>query len=225
MTKTLSEAERLLPCPFCGGSNLHLNGQFDHWVKCTDCGTEGPYYKNADKAKAAWNLRSPVSAPVSDEEGANCACGAMSEQDCNDLPSLRHCGGAESASAPATVSGERCVVCGEPRLLVCGECVKAQYADALRTPHGLPGEAKQKSLNALIADQLRSFLKPGQKVIWREPFRWHDDNGVLSNHYDGQSLEYLAEEWGYEIEWDYNMHHAAIITVPARLSPASREDV
>lgn len=28
-----------------------------------------------------------------------CACGAMSEQDCHDLPSLRHCGGAEATSA------------------------------------------------------------------------------------------------------------------------------
>lgn len=73
-------------------------------------------------------------------------------------------------------------------------------------------DGKAKSLNALVADQLRPFLKPGQKVIWREPFRWFDDNGVMSNHYDGQSLEYLAETWGYEIDWDYNMHHAAIIT-------------
>lgn len=37
-------------------------------------------------------------------------------------------------SAPG---GEQCVVCGEPRLLICSECVKAQYADAPRT---LPGE-------------------------------------------------------------------------------------
>lgn len=40
-------------------------------------------------------------------------------------------------SAPVSRERERCVVCGEPRLLVCGECVKAQYADALRIPHSL----------------------------------------------------------------------------------------
>lgn len=48
-------------------------------------------------------------------------------------------------------------------------------------------------------------------MIWREPFRWHDDNGVLPNHYDGASLEYLAEEFGYDIDWGTNMHHAAIV--------------
>lgn len=68
-----------------------------------------------------------------------------------------------------------------------------------------------KSINAQVADLLRPFLKEGDKVIWREPFRWHDDDGVLSNHYDGASLESLAEEFGYDIDWDTNMHHAAIV--------------
>ena len=69
-----------------------------------------------------------------------------------------------------------------------------------------------KSLNAMVADTLRPFLKPGQKVIWREPFRWHDDNGVLSNHYDGASLAGLAADFGYVIDFDFDMHHAAIVT-------------
>lgn len=68
-----------------------------------------------------------------------------------------------------------------------------------------------KSINAQVADLLRPLLKEGDKVIWREPFRWHDDNGVLPNHYDGASLEYLAEEFGYDIDWGTNMHHAAIV--------------
>lgn len=68
-----------------------------------------------------------------------------------------------------------------------------------------------KSLNAQVADLLRPFLKEGQKVIWREPFRWHDDNGVLSNHYDGFSIEGLAEDFEYEVPYDFNFGHAAIV--------------
>lgn len=69
-----------------------------------------------------------------------------------------------------------------------------------------------KSLNAQAADLLRPFLKPGQKVIWREPFRWHDDNGVLSNHYDGMSLAQLCDEFGYEVDYDFDLKHAAIVS-------------
>ncbi|MDO9132010.1 hypothetical protein [Hydrogenophaga sp.] len=72
-------------------------------------------------------------------------------------------------------------------------------------------DAEPKSLNAKIADQLRPFLKPGDKVIWREAFRWHDDNGVMPNHYDGMSVAGLADDFGYEFDWDLNMNHAAIV--------------
>lgn len=73
------------------------------------------------------------------------------------------------------------------------------------------GKAERKSLNAKIADQLRPFLRPGDKVIWRESFRWFDDNGVLPNHYDSMELDQLADLFGYEIDWDTNMHHAAVV--------------
>ena len=72
-----------------------------------------------------------------------------------------------------------------------------------------PGAAK--SLNAMAADLLRPYLKPGQKVIWRESFRWHDDNGVLSNHYDGMELEQLSDAFGYDWHYDMNLKHAAIV--------------
>lgn len=71
---------------------------------------------------------------------------------------------------------------------------------------------RDKSLNAKVADTLRPFLKPGQKVIWREPFRWFDDNGVLSNHYDGMGIQQLADDFGYEVDWEFCMQHAAIVT-------------
>jgi hypothetical protein len=57
----------------------------------------------------------------------------------------------------------------------------------------------QKSLSASVADALRPFLGTGQKVIWREPFRWHDDDGVMPNHYEMFSLSGLAEDFGYTI--------------------------
>ena len=72
-----------------------------------------------------------------------------------------------------------------------------------------PGAAK--SLNAMAADLLRTYLKLGQKVIWRESFRWHDDNGVLSNHYDGMELEQLSDDFGYDWRYDMNLKHAAIV--------------
>ena len=68
-----------------------------------------------------------------------------------------------------------------------------------------------KSLNAMVADLLRPFLRPGQKVIWRESFRWFDDNGVLSNHYDGMEIEALAEEFNYEWSFCFNFKHAVIV--------------
>lgn len=71
----------------------------------------------------------------------------------------------------------------------------------------------RKSLSASVADALRPFLQPGQKVIWRQPFRWFDDGGVMSNHYDGMSLQSLAAEFGYEVIHDCEC--AGIIAIDA----------
>lgn len=69
-----------------------------------------------------------------------------------------------------------------------------------------------KSLNALVADQLRPYVKENQKVIWREAFRWHDDCGVLPNHYDSFSLRHLCADFGYDFDEEFNLNHAAIVT-------------
>ena len=60
------------------------------------------------------------------------------------------------------------------------------------------------SRNAAVAAALKPFLGPNDKAIWVEPFRWFDENGVLSNHFEGMSVQALAEEFGYEIIADYN---------------------
>lgn len=75
-----------------------------------------------------------------------------------------------------------------------------------------------------IAQHLQQFCPEGSMVIWRDAFRWKKHiagavhpmpyetyDEVLSNHYDGMELEELAEEFGYEIDWEYNLRHVAIV--------------
>jgi hypothetical protein len=73
--------------------------------------------------------------------------------------------------------------------------------EQIRTAH--------RPIGASVADALRPFLLSGQKIIWREPFRWHDDEGFMPNHYEGMSLEALADSFGYQIV--VNCELAAII--------------
>lgn len=82
-----------------------------------------------------------------------------------------------------------------------------------------------KGIYCPIAQHLLQFCEDGQFVIWRDAFRWkkhipcveqsegteRGEDEVLSNHYECMSLEQLAEDFGYEIEWAYNLHHAAIV--------------
>lgn len=67
-----------------------------------------------------------------------------------------------------------------------------------------------KQVNAMLADVLRFLAQPGQKVIWRGSFRWFDDDGVLSNHYDGMDIDHLARDFDYEVHYD--AHHAALVS-------------
>lgn len=75
-----------------------------------------------------------------------------------------------------------------------------------------------------IAKHLQQFCEQGQFVIYRDAFRWKryveddpwlndDDHAdeVLSNHYDSMELEQLAEDFGYEIAWEYNLKHVAVV--------------
>jgi hypothetical protein len=83
------------------------------------------------------------------------------------------------------------------------------------------GEGTVKGIYYPIAQHLQHFCKDGQFVLWRDAFRWKrrisiagiDEclDEVLSNHYDGMELEQLAEEFGYEIDWEYNLKHVAIV--------------
>ena len=46
----------LKPCPFCGSSDLKFVRAPDNWIRCANCGAQGPM---ATYACAAWNRRVP----------------------------------------------------------------------------------------------------------------------------------------------------------------------
>lgn len=65
-------------------------------------------------------------------------------------------------------------------------------------------------MQPLILALKKYYLKPGMMLIYRDAFRWKNEDGeVLSNHFEGNSLRSLAEEFGYNIVIDFN--HVAIV--------------
>lgn len=63
-------------------------------------------------------------------------------------------------------------------------------------------------MNAL-KDALRPHLKHGEMLMWRDAFRWHNDTGVLPNHYECMGLGQLCEDFGYEVVHDFR--HVAVV--------------
>lgn len=63
----------------------------------------------------------------------------------------------------------------------------------------------------MVREAARRLKGPGERVIYRDAFRWKDDSTdhVLPNHYECQSLPYLAESFGFEIV--HNFHHVAVV--------------
>jgi hypothetical protein len=74
---------------------------------------------------------------------------------------------------------------------------------------------EDRSLTHTIADALRPFCGEGERVIWRAPFRWMDDRGVMSNCYEMFDLAEVCELAGLVVVEDFK--HAAIVR-PACLS-------
>ena len=61
--------ERLLPCPFCGGTNPQMQSSFSKktfWVFCSDCGLEAPSETGmtAQQAVKYWNRRATLPDPA-----------------------------------------------------------------------------------------------------------------------------------------------------------------
>lgn len=48
----------LEPCPFCGGTHLELYRSSGYWIRCLDCGCDGPTWgRDAREAAEKWNHR------------------------------------------------------------------------------------------------------------------------------------------------------------------------
>lgn len=61
-----------------------------------------------------------------------------------------------------------------------------------------------------MVDSLKPFLEPGERIIYRGPFRWRDaDHEVLSGFYEMFDLAQLAEENNFTIV--HNFNHIAVI--------------
>jgi hypothetical protein len=62
-----------------------------------------------------------------------------------------------------------------------------------------------------IREAARLLARPGDRVIYRDAFRWKDDatDSVLPNHYESFSLRGLAAEFGFEVRHDFN--HVAVV--------------
>lgn len=48
---------KIKPCPFCGGTNAYYIYAPDCWVRCPDCGANGPERSSIEQAIEAWNWR------------------------------------------------------------------------------------------------------------------------------------------------------------------------
>lgn len=155
------------------------------------------------------------------EDGPRCDCGAMSEQDCNDLPSLRHCGGA--GATPAPVSGER-----EELAKWLADFAESNWpietvhkfrriATALRTPHGLPGEAlkfRKEHYGATVATLIDT-----EDTIVEISARSDGDYELIVHNREGERDTFRDCSALLKPK-----HFAALGTLANRLSPASRED-
>ena len=53
-------AEQLQPCPFCGGSEIWINGDIEpKYVACRKCWAFGPSAPTVTQAAQRWNERAP----------------------------------------------------------------------------------------------------------------------------------------------------------------------
>ena len=63
-------ADKLKPCPFCGGTvNTQMESE-DHeykWSHCFRCGAEGPYSNTWEGAIGLWNTRPDPPAPEGED--------------------------------------------------------------------------------------------------------------------------------------------------------------
>lgn len=106
--------QELLPCPFCGGGNVHPHKHFWQTMLCVDCGAEGPCPRDMDEdyteaeAVAAWNQRACValSAEVIAEMVTEAARTALFKVDANARTGVTNPVNGSAAFSYVTFCGE-----------------------------------------------------------------------------------------------------------------------
>lgn len=71
-----------------------------------------------------------------------------------------------------------------------------------------------KPLGVSLAETLRPYCGPGQRVIWRDEQHWRTPDGTWAARFDAYTLEELAYAFEYRIV--VNCQLAAIVSLPTR---------
>ena len=69
-----------------------------------------------------------------------------------------------------------------------------------------------------IRQILRPLVRPGEMLIWREPWRWKNEHGALANHYESLDIEDLCLGFGYELV--HHLTHLAIVRPGGGTAPS-----
>ena len=66
----MDTAERLLPCPFCGGAGAltKYTHSFPYEIRCKHCGASSPRLRSQSGVFEAWNRRSSIESKESEKE-------------------------------------------------------------------------------------------------------------------------------------------------------------
>ena len=56
----LAKASRVVPCPYCNGTQVAIRDGLYTQIRCEKCGTRGPLADSAFEALIGWNTRAPI---------------------------------------------------------------------------------------------------------------------------------------------------------------------
>lgn len=80
---------------------------------------------------------------------------------------------------------------------------EVQDPPCIPASHGEPRYFQRYGEMNAIKDALRPGLKEGDMLIWRDAFRWKNDNGVLPNHFECMDLAQLCDDFDYDVVHDF----------------------
>ena len=56
----LAKASRVVPCPYCNGTQVAIRDGLYTQIRCENCGARGPLADSAFEALIGWNTRAPI---------------------------------------------------------------------------------------------------------------------------------------------------------------------